>query len=211
MKTVEAEGILGDKYLEHFDDDGVKIGESRMNDGLLGKYMEHFDCDGNKIGESKEIDGFFGAYVEHRSGLGDKVGESRDREGVFEDYVEHRDAGDRVVGTSVDRDGLFGKYKEHRGSVPYLGQEQSDQAEQESGGGIFDTLGEYAAIIGFVIGAIGGFADAVGSVESIGGYALYTIGYGIGVAFVFSVMAAMLPYALALGALVLVLKACGIA
>lgn len=66
-KSVEREDWLGNRYTEHYDDSGNKIGESReLSDRLGNKYTEHRDTSGTKTGESHErTDWLGGTYTEH--------------------------------------------------------------------------------------------------------------------------------------------------
>jgi len=110
-KSKQKTGIFGDKYTEHTNDQGGKIGESRERTGIFdGKYTEHTDKNGNKTGESKDRTGFFGnEYTEHTNKKGDKAGESSKRTGLFGDkYIEHIDKDGSKIGESHKRQGLFG-------------------------------------------------------------------------------------------------------
>jgi len=92
----EREGLFGDKYVEHRDDQGRKTGTSREREGLFGdKYVEHRDDQGRKAGTSRERDGLSGDnYLETRDTAGRKTCVSRERTGLFGDkYVEHRPVG----------------------------------------------------------------------------------------------------------------------
>lgn len=123
-KSYEKNGVFG-KYIEHYDDKGNKIGESREIDGVFGKYTEHRDRDGRKIGESRDTKGVFGDYTEHRDRDGRKIGESRDINGVLGSYTEHRNQDGRKVGESRDKTGVLGNYTEQKGGFrksKYTGQ-----------------------------------------------------------------------------------------
>lgn len=116
-RSVEREGIFGDKYVEHQDADGNVIGESREREGLFGgTYTEHTDAEGDVVGESREREGIFGdTYTEHEDSDSNIVGESREREGIFGDsYTEHEDSDGNLVAESRKREGLLGgEYTEH--------------------------------------------------------------------------------------------------
>jgi hypothetical protein len=50
-KSIERQDWAGNKYTEHYDDDGNKTGESRERVNWAGDpYTEHTDADGNKNG-----------------------------------------------------------------------------------------------------------------------------------------------------------------
>lgn len=201
----EREGVSG-SYTEHYDDDGNKIGESRKREGIFGDYTEHTDLDGNKVGESREREGIFGDYTEHTGREGRKTGESREIAGVFGDYVEHTDSEGRKIGESRERDGVFGKYTENTGSG-HLPQVKGVTTDSE---GSLGWLGEMVAVIGFVIGAIAGFIEAMGSAEGFMGYLIYIgIGAFAGV-LIMSLAAIVLPWAIGLAVIVLILRACGV-
>jgi len=49
------EGLLGDKYTQHYDQDGTKTGYSENKEGILGDpYIQHYDQEGKKKGESED-------------------------------------------------------------------------------------------------------------------------------------------------------------
>jgi hypothetical protein len=114
-KSYERDGVFG-KYIEHFDDDGNKVGESHERTGYFGKYTDHTDSAGNKIGESHSRDGFFDTYLAHHDTSGSKTGESHDRVGFLDNYKDHTDSSGRKTGESRKREGLFGEYMEHLGT-----------------------------------------------------------------------------------------------
>jgi len=111
-RSVRREGLTG-PYVEHYDEDGEKIGESREREGIFHRYTEHTNKDGEKIGESQEREGIFHDYVEHTDQDGEKTGESREREGIFHDYTEHTNKDGDKVGESREREGIFHDYVEH--------------------------------------------------------------------------------------------------
>lgn len=119
-KSKQKTGFFGDKYTEHTNDQGEKIGESRQRTGFFGgEYTEHTDKDGNKTGESRDRTGFFGSeYVEHTNKMGDKTGESNQRTGFFGDkYVEHTDKDGNKIGESRKKKGFFrDEYVENTGA-----------------------------------------------------------------------------------------------
>lgn len=140
-KSIERDGVFG-KYTEHFDDDGNKVGESKIVDGIFGKYVEHTDRHGNKLGESKYREGIFEDYTEHFTREGKKVGESKDREGIFEDYTEHYSADGKKLGESKFREGIFQDYTEHTGDpLPFghrKGREAAGAFPSDSGDGDYE-------------------------------------------------------------------------
>ena len=95
-KSVDREDWRGNKYTEHYDDDGNKTGESREWEDWKGdKYTEHTDSDGDKTGESREWEDWKGdKYTEHTDSDGNKTGESREWEDWKGDkYTEHTGSG----------------------------------------------------------------------------------------------------------------------
>ena len=106
------EGLLGERYVEHVDEDGNVIAESREQEGLFGgKYTEHTDAEGNVIAESRKQEGLFGGeYTEHTDAEGNVIAESREQEGLFGGkYTEYTDAEGNVTGESREQEGLFGE------------------------------------------------------------------------------------------------------
>lgn len=136
-KSIERDGVFG-KYTEHFDDDGNKVGESKIVDGVFGKYVEHTDRHGNKVGESKYREGIFEDYTEHFTRDGKKVGESKDREGIFEDYTEHYSSDGKKLGESKFREGIFQDYTEHTGEPLPFGRREGQAVPP----GLSSELGE---------------------------------------------------------------------
>jgi hypothetical protein len=120
----EKTDFLGNKYTEHYDDDGQKVGESREREDFLGnKYSEHTDIHGQKTGESREGEDFLGnKYSEHRDIHGQRTGESHEGEDFLGNkYSEHRDIHGQKTGESREREDFLGnKYSEHTddGGVP---------------------------------------------------------------------------------------------
>ena len=131
-KSIERDGVFG-KYTEHFDDDGNKIGESKIIDGVMGKYVEHRDTEGRKIGESKYREGVFEDYTEHFAKDGRKLGESKEREGIIEDYTAHFDRDGRKIGESKHREGIFRDYTEHTGAAPPFGADADPDSDDDTG------------------------------------------------------------------------------
>ncbi len=136
-RSEEKEDWLGNKYTEHYDDDGNKTGESRDKEDWLGnKYTEHTDSSGDKVGESRDREDWLGnKYTEHTDSSGDKVGESRDREDwLGNKYTEHTDSSGDKTGESRDREDWLGnKYVEHSGSGHRGSRGRSDDDDRPSG------------------------------------------------------------------------------
>jgi len=118
-ESIERTGLLGQKYLEHYDDHGNRIGESLERKGLIfgQRYYEHYDAQGNKTGESHERQGFFSKYFEHYDTRGVKTGTSIEREGFFSKYYEHYNSAGNKTGESTERKGLLvDRYYENTGN-----------------------------------------------------------------------------------------------
>lgn len=118
----ERTDIFGNKYIQHFDEDGSKVGWSEERTGLFGDtYVQHHDQSGTKTGWSEERAGIFrDSYVQHHDQSGSKAGWSESRSGIFgDDYVQHHDQSGAKAGWSEERTGLFGgRYKQHYERVP---------------------------------------------------------------------------------------------
>ncbi len=84
-------GIFGN--IEHFDENGKKIGESRP--GLFAGSYDDYDAEGHKVGTSWEK--LAGIGYNHYDDHGNMTGSSD--EGLFGGYT-HRDADGHVTGTS---------------------------------------------------------------------------------------------------------------
>lgn len=206
------EDIFGDRYTEHRDNDYRKTGESREHEGIFGdKYTEHRDSDYRKTGESREREGIFGdRYTEHLDNDGNVVGESREREGFFGGkYTEHLDRDFNVVGESHKREGIFGdKYIEHSGQAPNHVLSQNEGAADTRG--LWQSLQDNAFLIGAAIGTLLGLMNAFEASAETTGY-LISAGVGAVAGGVFGVLlVTLLPWGIALGAVGLVLKACGV-
>ena len=208
----EKEGVFGDKYTEHTDDAGKKIGESRERESILGDdYVEHRDKESHKTGESREREGLLGdKYTEHRDSDFNKIGESREREGIFGDkYTEHLDNEGNIIGESRGREGVLGDtYVEHTGQAPHhIPGEDEDSVDIDN---LWDKIQDKAFFIGAAIGAIIGLSSAFESATDITGYLIYT-GIGAVAGGVLGILLVkMLPWGIALGAVILILKACGV-
>ena len=107
----DREGLLGEKFTAHFDDQGNKTGESRKRERLFGgEYSENSDATGQKVSESTPRQGLFGdEYLETRDRSGRLLSTSREKETLFgEKVIETRNAAGEKIGESRHRKTLFG-------------------------------------------------------------------------------------------------------
>jgi len=108
------EGVVGDNYVEHYDEKGHKVAETRKQDGFLGldPHLEHVDASGKKIGESREDEGFLGLdpHTVHVDAGGMKVGETREKDGLLglDPHDSHTDTDGKEVATSRRQNGFLG-------------------------------------------------------------------------------------------------------
>ena len=112
------EGFWGNKYVQHFDENGRKIAQTHEKEGFWGNhYQETVSEDGGTIGRSEEREGFWGdKYTQHYDADGRKSGKSELREGFLGNpYAQHYDQDGNKVGRSEEREDFFGqKYVEHK-------------------------------------------------------------------------------------------------
>lgn len=103
---------LGRPKQEHFDDAGVKVGESIADTDWLGNpKMVNRDAAGNKVGESKpDTDWLGNPKTVHRDADGNLIGESRpDSDWLGNPVTIHTDAEGNVVGESRNEADIFGQ------------------------------------------------------------------------------------------------------
>jgi hypothetical protein len=109
----------GNKYIQHYDEDGQKDGWSEVKSGILGgDYVQHHDQDGNKIGYSENKSSFAsGDYTQHHDQDGNKTGYSENKSSfVSGDYTQHHDQSGTETGYSEERQrALLGNYTQHHG------------------------------------------------------------------------------------------------
>jgi hypothetical protein len=118
-KSVDREGWFG-PYTDHYDDDGNKVGESRVRQGWLSDYTEYTDCDGDVVGESRQHDGLFSSYERFTDSDGSEVARGFERDGWFERYTEYEFSDpDTAPSTETRRTDFFGQpYSRHDGPLP---------------------------------------------------------------------------------------------
>jgi hypothetical protein len=116
-KSEQRTGLLGNKYAQHYDDEGRKAGYTEQRTGLLGnQYQQHYSQEGDKVGYTEDRTGLFGnQYQQHLDQEGSKSGYSEDRQGLFGNhYVQHYSQEGEKDGRSEVRKDLFGKeYVKH--------------------------------------------------------------------------------------------------
>jgi len=115
----EKTDFWGDKYTDHYDQDGNKTGWSEEKTDFFGdKYTQHHDESG-KGGWSEERTDFFGDnYTQHHDASGKEAGWSEHRTDVFGDsYTRHHDVSGGKEDWSEPRTDFFGdRYTQHYGS-----------------------------------------------------------------------------------------------
>jgi len=153
-RSEERTDWLGNKYIQHYDDDDNKVGTSREREDFFGnKYTGHRDASDGKIGTSRIRQDFFGSeYDEHKDQDGNKLGWSESREGFSGNrYDQHRDNDDHKVGWSERRTGWLGdKYTHHEGDhPPYSHDRPSDESssrpESSGSGSDYGTSDSYGS------------------------------------------------------------------
>lgn len=109
--------FLGNKYVQHLDENGRKIARTETKHDFLGNaYQETVSQDGERLGRSEAREGIFGdKYTQHFDAEGKKAGRSEQREGFLgNEYVQDYDEEGRKAGRSeVKEDFLGSKYVKH--------------------------------------------------------------------------------------------------
>ena len=94
--------------------------------------------------------------------------------------------------------------------IPDSDADAADAADAADNGSLWEKIQDKALFIGAAIGAILGLINAFESATDIAGYLIYT---GIGAVaggVLGTLLVKMLPWGIALGAVILILKACGV-
>jgi len=191
-----------------------RVSKSEERKGLFGgKYTEHFDDDGIKIGESRELKGVFEDYTEHRDAERQKIAESRVHKGVFEDYTEHVDAEGRITKTRRPKDSSSTTPENTPANPPARTVPPSQETISETDGeeeGLLARIANFARPIGFGLGAIFGLGYAFSNSYGVVGYIIsLVVGALIG-----GLVAHFAVYGIALAVgivlFVLLLRACGV-
>ncbi|MHB8521204.1 MAG: RCC1 domain-containing protein, partial [Limisphaerales bacterium] len=96
-RSEERKNIFGDRYIQHFDENGLRAGRSEERTGFIGdKHTQHYDKSGTSTGRSEE----------RKHILGDKYDQHYDRAGAKAGWSEKR--------TSI----LGGRYTNHYERMP---------------------------------------------------------------------------------------------
>ena len=118
-KSRKSRNVYGEEFIQHFDDEGRKVGISRDRRNWLGEeYIENLDSDGKDLSRSRDVRNIYGEdFQEHIDSDYRRVGTSRVRtDFVGLDYFEHRQADGTVIGRSrIRTDWLGERYIEHSG------------------------------------------------------------------------------------------------
>ncbi len=128
-KSEEKTDWLGNKYIQHYDDDGNKSGTSEEKTDWLGnEYTQHYDNDGNKSGTSEEKTDWLGnEYTQHYDNDGNKVGTSEEKEDwLGNSYTQH-----------YDDDGNKSSYSEEK--TDWLGNDYTDTSTSSGSNWCFLT------------------------------------------------------------------------
>jgi MFS family permease len=116
-RSEDKKDVFGDKYVEHRDNDGRKIGTSEDKRDVFGDhYTQHYDTDRDKSGASEDRRDVFGdKYTQHYDNDRNKSGRSEEKRDIFGDeYTQHFDRDGRKSGHSVRKRDVFGdEYVEH--------------------------------------------------------------------------------------------------
>lgn len=152
MKSQKETDIFGNEKIVHYDDDGIKIGETCEETDFFGsKRIVHYDRDGIKIGESmKSTDIFGGESVTHYNRDGSYAGKTYETTDFFGNRsAVHTDRDGQEIGKSTaERDFWGNSYTKTENTAPRA----ENRAPVSSG-----------------------YSPAVYSSESAGGGALLTI------------------------------------
>jgi hypothetical protein len=120
-RSEEKTDLFGNRYVQHYNEKGEKIGTSEEKKTLLfgDSYTQHYDQKDKKSGtsEEKETLVFGDRYTQHYDQRDKKSGTSEEKETlVFGDrYTQHYDQRDKKSGTSEEKETLiFGdRYTQH--------------------------------------------------------------------------------------------------
>lgn len=114
-RSEEKTDWLGNKYVQHYDDNGNEIGHSEEKTDFLGdKYIQHYDDNGNEIGRSEWKQGWLGNnYTQHYDNRGNEAGYSEEKtDWLGNKYTQNYDKkGDEISRTEVREDWLGNKYR----------------------------------------------------------------------------------------------------
>lgn len=111
---------LGNKYIQHYDDNGNEIGRSEEKTDWAGdKYIQHYDNNGTETGRSEyKTDWLGNQYTQHYDINRSKTGYSEDKKDwLGNEYTQHYDNEENEIGrTENKKDWLGNKYKETVGN-----------------------------------------------------------------------------------------------
>lgn len=117
-RSEEQKDIFGDRYTQHYDDEGRETGRTEVRKDMFGdEYEQHVDRSGRETGRSEKRRDLFGdEYQQHKDEKGRDAGRSEERRDMFGDeYVEHFDEQGRRIGRSERRRDMFGdEFVEHQ-------------------------------------------------------------------------------------------------
>lgn len=144
-KSEKKEGFWGNKYTQHYDEDGNKDGYSEEKEGFWGdKYTQHYDKDGEKTGYTEDKEGFWGdKYRDHRDMDGNRQGYSEKKEGFWGNkYTRHNDKDGNEIGRSEIKEDFWGnKYTEYNGKKTSYGYDQPKRSYNSTSSSAGDDFG----------------------------------------------------------------------
>lgn len=116
-RSEEKEDFWGNKYTQHYDEDGDKTGWSEQKEDFWGnKYTQNHDEDSNKTGWAEDKEDFWGnKYEQQYNEDNDKTGWSEDKESFLGNkYEQHYSEDNEKTGWSEQKEGFWGnKYSQH--------------------------------------------------------------------------------------------------
>ena len=155
--------FFGNKYTQHYNDNGDKIGTSVAKESFTGtKFIQHYDNDDNEIGSSEFKEDWLGnEYVQHFDNKSEKSGFSEKREDILgNEYVQHFDNKSEKTGYSEKKEDWLGnKYNQTRGnsSQNWSNETSTTYSSSNDEGNCLGTLIGY----GLVAAAVLWFAFAI--------------------------------------------------
>lgn len=145
--SVKEKDWMGEKTI-HYDKDGRKIGESRVEKGLLGEKIVHTDRDGKKVGETRqETENIFFKHEVHRDINGKKIGSSERKDNLSGPVNNHFNASGKKIGYSYEKESYFGNKTIHEGDRAFYEKSNSESQcpsnvdSYNGGGGGGDAYG----------------------------------------------------------------------
>lgn len=158
---------LGNKYIQHYDDNGNEIGRSEEKTDWAGdNYIQHYDNNGTETGRSEyKTDWLGNQYTQHYDINRSKTGYSEEKEDwLGNEYTQHYDNEENDIGrTENKKDWLGNKYQEtEEAPSRNIDTNRESRPNTSSSGGIEGFLikmfGKENGTLYYRIGALGIFA-----------------------------------------------------